>query len=159
MNKRTLPPKLSSDAIITYKDAIRKMEHISDYDQEVIILITVNSDNRIIGEHLISIGTMDEALLDYRILLNRIISDKASGFIIGHNHVNGVSFFSYDDFMSAARLKYISIIMGLDFMDELLFANGRSPACMSQRHPKFWNRNFYVNFEENIKKYIPKIKG
>jgi DNA repair protein RadC len=159
MNSRILPPKLSHESIVTYKDAIRKMEHIKDMDQEVVILITCNFDCRIIGEHLIAVGTMEETLIDYRLLLNRIITDKATRFIIGHNHVNGLSFFSPEDFIAAARLKYISKVLNLDFLDELLFAHNRDVACMSQRHPKFWHTDFYRMIDDEIQTMIPRIKG
>jgi DNA repair protein RadC len=154
--KLRLPPKLSHEQINTYEDAVAAMRYIGDLDQEHELLITVSIDNRIIGNHLISVGSAIETMPNLKIILNRVISDKAEGFIIGHNHPNGRSCFSKGDLKICAYLKLIAPILELDFMDSLLFAHQKEPISCKQRHNKFWSHDYLQYLSKGVDKYINK---
>lgn len=144
-----LPPKLG-DLVNTYKKAIDMMKYISSCDQEVVLLITLGSDFRLIQQHVINIGNMEYCHVDGKTLMNRIVVDKATRFIIGHNHTNGKAFFSREDCMLAANLKFICAILELHFIDSLLFPYKKDPVCMAYKHRKFWNQNWTELMENHV---------
>jgi len=154
MDKLRLPPKLSHDQILTYNDAIYRFNYISDSDQEQLVMVTMGNASRIIEKHTISLGAADHTLSNLKILLNRILVDKAEGFIIAHNHTSGRSAFSYDDLKLAAHLKLVSAMLDLDFMDSLVFPYQNQPVSMRQKHQKFWSHDYLLYLNKGIDKYI-----
>jgi DNA repair protein RadC len=136
------PPKLRPEQMLTYADAVERMGHISDYDQEVVMIVTFGTDNRVIDDHLIAIGSMEEANVDIRIVMNRVLIDKAQGFILGHNHTTGKAYFSEADFLLMARLRYICEVIGICFVDSIIFPHGKKPVRVTKRNPKFWKKDF-----------------
>lgn len=136
------PPKLMPEQITCYKESVDRMKYISDLDQEVLLLITLSCDYRIIGEHLISVGSMESTLNNTKILLHRIISDRATQFIIGHNHVNGRSSFSPQDLITAAQLKYMAAVLSVSFLDSIIFPHNKEPVCLADKHRKIWSYDY-----------------
>lgn len=149
-----LPPKLKPEMILTYEEIFEHMGYISDLDQEVIFLITLGETCQIIQEHIIAMGTMSSCELDLRILLHRVISDKAHRFLVGHNHPDGRAVFSEDDFYLAAMLKYISLVLNYDFVDSVLFPYKKDPVCMTQRHRAFWGRNYKGIINDTLRRSV-----
>jgi hypothetical protein len=68
-------------------------EHVESYlcdikalAQEVFVVITLNAKNRVIQKHLVSIGTVNSALVHPRECYRTAILDGASALILAHNH-------------------------------------------------------------------------
>ena len=148
------PPKFTPTQIISSKEAVERMQYISDLDQEVVLLITLDGRYRIIDEHLMSVGTMDESNTDIRLLFNRILIDKAQKFFVGHNHPTSEAYFSNEDIAFAARLKCISKFLSLEMLDFILFPYKKNEIYMSKRHRKFWAIKFNEIIAETLYKKI-----
>lgn len=136
------PPKLKHEQVRNVNEAVDRMQYISDYDQEVVLLITLSSDYRIIDEHIISIGATDQSPVDLKVLFNRVLTDKAQKFFMGHNHPNGLAAFSEEDVLLVAKMKCIAGFLGIDFLDSVLFPHGKKRVRMSRRHRSFWSIDF-----------------
>src|SRR3989344_728303 len=64
-------------------------ERLKDEKQEHFYLIMLNTKNHIIGEHLVSKGVLDAAILEPREVFRPAIKNAASKIIILHNHPSG----------------------------------------------------------------------
>jgi DNA repair protein RadC len=153
-----LPPRIK-DLYLGRYDCL--ISHISNSkifhtDQEITLLITLDMGCFEIGEHLMSLGGLNQAQNDVKMFLNRLVSDKASKFIIAHNHPNGVSVFSRDDIRFTIANLILSELMGIQFLDHLLFAFEREPLSMQREMPKIFQRDWMEVFDSSIKKFLPK---
>ena len=62
------------------------LKDIKDLAQEVFVVVTLNTRNRVIQKHLVSIGTVNSTLVHPREVFRPAILDGATAVILGHNH-------------------------------------------------------------------------
>lgn len=153
------PPKTKGPMLASYKAAIEAMKYIGELDQECILCVTLDGDWNTIGEHVISIGGMEETGCDPRILLNRVLLDKATRFLIGHNHPNGKAFFSPEDLILVSYLKVVSAILDIQLVDSILFPHGKEPVCMKFANRKFMGSDFDVRTKAFAESFVDGIKS
>ena len=145
-----MPPKVKEEMVSTYEDIVDRMEYISDLDQEVIFVITLDDQDRVINDHIVAIGKIDECEFDATIFFQRVISDKSRKFVMGHNHPNGAGTFSYGDLVLTLKIKYMAWLLGVIMVDHILFPHKHKPIAISQRHQKIWS----MEVEEEVDKYF-----
>ena len=150
------PPKITQHRIGDQKAALDRMRGISEFDQEAVMLITLSADWRIIKEHIISMGGFHETALPLQVLFERVLSDKARFFLIGHNHTNGVGVPSAADIACCIRIMVIANIMDVGFVDSVIYPHGMEPLSMKSYYPNLFKRDYEGMFNEFIMKYIPK---
>jgi DNA repair protein RadC len=153
-----LPPKLGNELIDSYRVAAARLKHIGDYDQEHLVILTVNGDNLVIGEHIIAIGDEESSVISLAILFNRVIQDKAKGFFVGHNHPNGVRSFSHEDYILASRCYCFARIIRVACIDFFLFPYCRDGISMKQASPKKWEK-ITVGVSNRIDEEIISVTG
>jgi len=153
-----LPPKSTDDWFGDYANIYKRIGKISNFDQECGVLLTLTEGCFLIGEHMLSLGKQHRDQTDIKILMNRIVADKATRFIFAHNHPNGVGIFSKGDMQFTIALIWISELMEIDFMDHIVFPHGLEPISLKKRHPKIFQRDWVSIFSDTIKKYIPRGK-
>jgi len=83
-------------------------------------VIYLNSQNEVISEELIQEGTIDQAVVYPRKVLEYALRHKASGFILVHNHPGGLLRPSKSDIELTRRLKSASEEMGLRIHDHFI---------------------------------------
>ncbi len=72
---------------------------IGSYKNEVVKVLYLNSENKMIHTDLIDAGTVNESYLNYRRIVETALMNKSTSVIIAHNHPDGVPEPSrYDDF-------------------------------------------------------------
>ncbi|HEB74830.1 MAG TPA: DNA repair protein RadC [Nitrospirae bacterium] len=108
--------KLSSpDAVIEYCRV--SMGWLRDEQFRVIYL---NSQNQVISEEVIQEGTVDQAVVYPRKVIEYALRHKAAAFILVHNHPGGLLRPSRSDIELTKRLKGASEEMGLRVHDHLI---------------------------------------
>ncbi|NOZ26252.1 MAG: DNA repair protein RadC [Nitrospirae bacterium] len=83
-------------------------------------VIYLNSQNEVISEEIIQEGTVDQAVVYPRKVLEYAIRHKAVGFILVHNHPGGLLRPSKSDIELTRRLKSASEEMGLRVHDHFI---------------------------------------
>jgi len=73
-------------------------------DRECSVVIMLNSRNRIIGHHLISIGLLDSAIVHPREAFRAAIIANAHSVVFGHNHPSGDPTPSHADITATREL-------------------------------------------------------
>jgi DNA repair protein RadC len=109
--------KISSPEVV-----YNEMKDIALADQESLWVLYVNSKNQILGKDIVSLGGVDSAHVDMKILFRRIIQNNAVSFFIVHNHPsNDVSPSSQDKNLTE-NVKKASEILQLRFLDHIIVA-------------------------------------
>ena len=67
-------------------DAYDFLRDLSYQDQEVFVVLTLDSQGRIINRHHLYTGTINSTLIHPREIFSVAFRDKASSFIMAHNH-------------------------------------------------------------------------
>ena len=96
---------------------------IRDLAQEVFIVVTLNAKNLAIQRHLVSIGTVNSALVHPRECFRPAILDGASAVVLGHNHPSGDATPSADDIKITRQLIQAGRHLGIKVMDHIVIGN------------------------------------
>jgi DNA repair protein RadC len=93
---------------------------IGGMDQEIAIAIPLNTRHEAGTPILISVGAMDQAVIDMRVLFRRLLTVGASAFIFIHNHPSGSDEFSQADIDLTKRVKEAGRIVNIDLIDHIV---------------------------------------
>lgn len=102
-------------------DVLPLIRHFSDRKQEHLLSISVNGANEVMATRVVTIGLVDKAQAHPREVFADIISDRASAVIIAHNHPSGQLEPSRADKDITLKLKQASDILGIRFLDHIIF--------------------------------------
>ena len=104
----------------TSQAVFEELKDLGKADQESLWVIYVNTKNKIIGKDLVSLGGIDTASVDMRILFRRILLNNAPAFFIVHNHPSGDTTPSRGDLEITASIKKSSEMLQLRLLDHLI---------------------------------------
>jgi DNA repair protein RadC len=108
------------------EDVYHRFEpRLSGQVQEHFYAIFLNTKNSIIGEKLISIGTLNEALIHPRDVFRAAISASAAGVLLIHNHPSGDPAPSKEDRALTLRFKSAAELLGIELVDHVVIGAGR----------------------------------
>ena len=157
-NSKHLPPKTTDEFYGSQAQIIENLGWLSNKDQEHGVIVTLDKGFFKIRQHIVSIGSLNSDITDTKILLNRVIEDKATRFVFAHNHSNGMAVFSEADFKFTIALLFVSMLIDLKFVDHILFTYERKPISMRNLHPHLWEYDWNGIFAKAVNKYLPKRK-
>lgn len=103
---------------------------ISDCLQEEFHIITLDTKNRFVDSHQITVGTLDASLVHPREVFRRAIKDAASSIILAHNHPSGDATPSKEDVVVTKRLTGVGETIGIDVLDHIVLGRDK---CISIR--------------------------
>ncbi|HBP08730.1 MULTISPECIES: JAB domain-containing protein [unclassified Treponema] len=107
-------------AINTPKDVIPFLQHYTLMPTEHFITVTVNGAKEILSTRVVSVGTINKALIHPREVFANAVSEYASGIICCHNHPCGQCYPSNADIDSTKILQKAAKILGIAFMDHII---------------------------------------
>lgn len=93
--------------------------------QEVLVLITLDSKNKVISKKEIFKGGLNSSLVHPREIFKEAVKDSAASIIICHNHPSGDPTPSRDDINITTRLKECGKMMGIELLDHLIIGDNR----------------------------------
>jgi len=89
-------------------------------DREHFCIVTLDSKNRLIGFHTISIGTLSSSLVSGREVFKAALLDNSAAIILLHNHVSGDPAPSREDRECTQRLVRAGKILGVRVLDHIV---------------------------------------
>jgi DNA repair protein RadC len=95
-------------------------KEFSMLDREHFFTITLDSKNRTIGYHTISIGSLSTSVVHPRECLKAALLDSAAAVIFIHNHPSGDPAPSREDRECTNRLVEASKILGIRVLDHII---------------------------------------
>jgi DNA repair protein RadC len=94
--------------------------YINNLDRETMIVMALNTRNRIIGVNTVSIGTLDSALCHPREVFKFAILANANQIMLAHNHPSGDTTPSSDDIELTKRLVKAGELIGIELTDHVI---------------------------------------
>lgn len=88
-------------------------------------IITLDSKNKIAGVHIISIGSLDAAIVHPREVMKAAILNNAASFICFHNHPSGDPTPSPEDILTTKRFVEVGELMGIECLDHVIVGDDR----------------------------------
>ena len=95
-------------------------EELAVLDREYFFLITLDSKNRTIGYHTVSIGSLSTSVVHPREVWKPAILDSAAAVIFLHNHPSGDPAPSLEDRECTKRLTSAAKILGIRVLDHVV---------------------------------------
>lgn len=100
--------------------------HFDAADREQCLLLLLNQKNRPIRFHVVSIGSLTASLLHPREVIKAIVLANAAAVILMHGHPSsGDPTPSSDDLQTSRRLKALMELLGVKFLDSIVFGDGQ----------------------------------
>ena len=95
---------------------------IPDETKEHLFVLHLNTKNQIIKPELVSVGTLNAALIHPREVFKSAIRESAHAIILVHNHPSGDVEPSNADKQVTTLLKQASAIIQIDLLDHIIIA-------------------------------------
>jgi DNA repair protein RadC len=108
----------SHDVYAAFRDA-------SDLDREHFFVVMLDTKNRFVGQHLVSIGSVSAAIVHPREVLKAVILTSAAAVLFVHNHPSGDPTPSKEDLEITRRLREVCDLLGVRAMDHVIVGDGR----------------------------------
>lgn len=103
-------------------DTIPFIRNFSMEKKEHFICVTLNGGHEIIQIRVISVGTVNQALVHPREIFSDALKENAAAIIICHNHPSGNCKPSDADIETTQRIMEASEIMGITLLDHIIFS-------------------------------------
>ena len=101
-------------------DAVSLLADIRTKKQEHFVSLSLDGANRLIQKRIVSVGTINASLAHPREIFADVITDRAAGIIVAHNHPSGTALPSPEDIQTTKRLKEVADLLGINFYDHLI---------------------------------------
>jgi DNA repair protein RadC len=99
-------------------------------------IVMLDTKHRLIRIRIVSVGSLDSAVVHPREVFREAVSASASAIILFHNHPSGDPAPSPDDLVLTTRMASAGDIMGIDVLDHLILADQRYYSLVeSQKMP------------------------
>jgi DNA repair protein RadC len=108
----------TSDALAYCRGRFQRLA--SDARKEEFHIVTLDTKNRVITTHEISVGTLDASLVHPREVFLPAIKDSAKAVILVHNHPSGDPTPSKEDFAVTRRLESAGDLLGIKILDHII---------------------------------------
>ena len=112
-------------AVKDAKDAYKYCSDLADHAQEAFVVLTLNQKNRIIGRHLVSLGSATATLIHPREVFRPAILEGAASVMVVHNHPSGDPTPSSDDRRMTERLVEAAEILGIRLLDHVIIGDNQ----------------------------------
>ena len=104
-------------------DATESLSDLKDLAQETFCILTLNTGNKLIRRHMISLGTVDSTLVHPREVFRPAITDGAKAIIVAHNHPSGDPCPSAEDIKITRQLVKAGKHIGIPVIDHLIIGD------------------------------------
>ena len=111
---------LNSKAASTPKLVYEEFAGLAKTDQESFWILALDTKNKILAKEMISLGGIDSASVDLKILFKRLLTTGASGFVCAHNHPSGEPAPSEDDKILTKTIGEAARLLDIKFLDHVI---------------------------------------
>ena len=111
-----LPPLVSSDAVF------ERLRPYGSAAREVFLMLSVTSENKVLKEDVIAVGTVGQCPVYVRECVRSAIANNARSVIFAHNHPGGTTSPSKEDVEITERLAYAFDLMDIQILDHIIIS-------------------------------------
>lgn len=121
--------ELNSNGTINSPDALaegfKKVIKLDQLPKEHLVLMTLNTKLKIIGVHIVHIGSIDTSIVHPREIFQMAILDNAATIAIAHNHPSGDPTPSNEDVNVTKRVAEAGKLLGIGLIDHIIIGDDR----------------------------------
>lgn len=132
VKKEAVPIEKAQDLADIY---LPKMKHLQ---QEHFVAVYLDAKNKIVGDHTVSIGILNAAIIHPREVFYGAIKAVAHGLIVIHNHPSGDPEPSPEDLEVTKKLQKTGEIVGIHFLDHIILGKETWWSWKESQRPGFW---------------------
>ena len=103
-------------------DIFTLIRHYADRKQERFISLSLNGAHEVLAVRIVTIGLVNKTIVHPREVFADLIQDRAAAFCVAHNHPSGQLECSPEDEEITVRLQSAARILGLHFVDHIIFS-------------------------------------
>ena len=104
------------------QDIYNLIKHHADRRQERFLCLSLNGAHEVLAVRIVTIGLVNRTIIHPREVFADPIHDRASAIVVAHNHPSGSLKPSMEDNEITGRLKASADLLGLNFLDHLIFS-------------------------------------
>ncbi len=101
------------------------MEKLRHEEQEELFCLLLDTKNALLGEIMLSKGTVNQSLITPRELFIKALSFRAVNMILIHNHPSGDASPSNDDLAVTERIRKAGDLLGISLLDHIIIGDRR----------------------------------
>lgn len=101
------------------------MDELNTLTQEVVLLITLDTKNKVISKREVFKGSLNSSLIHPREIFREALKDSAASIIICHNHPSGDTTPSKEDINVTLRIKECGKLMGIELLDHIIIGRNK----------------------------------
>ena len=111
------------------------METLRHEEQEVLLLVMLNSKGKLIRDEVNSKGTVRASLISPREIFIEAVRHQAVSILLLHNHPSGIPDPSRDDVLLTERVRAAGAMLGIELLDHIIIGDRQA---VSMREQGFW---------------------
>lgn len=100
-------------------------QHFEKLPREEFIVLPLDAKHRVIGFHIVSVGSLTASIVDPRAVFALLLRAVAAAFICCHNHPSGDPTPSPEDLTITRRLREVGELHGIRLLDHIIFGEER----------------------------------
>ncbi|MCL1931644.1 MAG: DNA repair protein RadC [Treponema sp.] len=113
----------ATGSTVKYPEEIFSLvRHNADRKQERFISLSLNGAHEVLAVRVVTVGLVNRTIVHPREVFADLIQDRAAAFAVAHNHPSGKITPSPEDDEITSRLLRASEILGLHFLDHIIFS-------------------------------------
>lgn len=122
VKERYLP--YGKEAVSHPKDVVKLVQRLLEgADREYLLVIPVDAQSKPVGVEIVSIGTLNAALVEAREIFKHAILSNAAGIVMAHNHPSGNPQPSNHDIKITKKMKLAGDILGIELLDHIIIGD------------------------------------
>lgn len=98
---------------------------LENKEEEIVIAIYLNNKSEVVGEKIISIGSVSESIFDYKKIMKYAIKYGVNHMLIAHNHPSGDPSPSLADIEATKTLIELADSFEIKVIDHLIIGKGK----------------------------------
>ena len=127
--------RITDKTMTNATDIIDFINSIEGYNQAInenVIVIMLNTKNKIIAYSEIGMGTSNNCYIDIPSIFKTLFTTNTSKFILAHNHPSGDTTPSKEDIATTKKIKEVSELMGVQFLDHIIIGENEYRSIMKE---------------------------
>lgn len=122
--------------ITSPEDALLWLSVLKNQEQEIMAVLLLDGENKIISIHEITKGLVNESQIHPREVFKEAIRHNAVSIFIAHNHPSGSLTISIADRVATKRMVEAGKILSIPVLDHLIIGNGY--ISIREKHPEYF---------------------
>ena len=131
--KRLLGTKITSpEDVVAYYNV-----HLKYLEKECLILLILDSKNKILSEEILSVGTINTAIVEPREIFLATLKKNGVSIILLHNHPSGDPTPSKEDIYATERIIHAGQLLGITLNDHIIIGQNAYISLRGENYLEF----------------------